>query len=55
MKKLIVLISGSGTNLEAISKACAKGRINGAIESVISNIQMLMVLKEQKKIIYRIK
>ena len=31
MKKLIVLISGSGTNLEAISKACSEGIINGVI------------------------
>ena len=55
MKKLIVLISGSGTNLEAISKACAKGRINGAIEGVISNNPNAYGLERAKKIIYRIK
>ena len=49
MKKLIVLISGSGTNLEAISKACAKGIINGAIESVISNNPNAYGLERAKK------
>lgn len=49
MKKLIVLISGSGTNLEAISKACAKGIINGVIESVISNNPNAYGLERAKK------
>ena len=49
MKKLIVLISGSGTNLEAISKACSKGKINGAIESVISNNPNAYGLERAKK------
>ena len=37
MKKIIVLISGSGSNLEAIAKACQNGSIAGSIELVISN------------------
>ena len=49
MKKLIVLISGSGTNLEAISNACSKGIINGAIESVISNNPNAYGLERAKK------
>ena len=36
MKKIIVLISGSGSNLEAIAKACQNGSIAGSIELVIS-------------------
>ncbi|KTW27108.1 phosphoribosylglycinamide formyltransferase [Pneumocystis carinii B80] len=35
--KLVVLISGSGTNLQAIIDACASKRINGYISRVISN------------------
>lgn len=37
MKKIVVLISGSGTNLQAIIDACQSGEINGKIVSVISN------------------
>ncbi|MDD7544538.1 phosphoribosylglycinamide formyltransferase [Actinobacillus porcinus] len=37
MKKIVVLISGSGTNLQAIMDACQSGEINGKIVSVISN------------------
>jgi len=31
MKKIAVLISGSGSNLEAIAEACRANRINGKI------------------------
>lgn len=34
---LVVLISGSGSNLQAIIDACASGQINAEIKSVISN------------------
>ncbi|ALP52504.1 phosphoribosylglycinamide formyltransferase [Candidatus Tenderia electrophaga] len=34
---LVVLISGSGSNLQAIIDACAAGRINAEIKAVISN------------------
>tara|TARA_B110000467_G_scaffold148422_1_gene154285 strand:- start:943 stop:1590 length:648 start_codon:yes stop_codon:yes gene_type:complete len=37
MKKIAVLISGSGTNLQAIIDRCRSGYINGKIVSVISN------------------
>lgn len=37
MKKIAVLISGSGSNLEAIADACSKNKINGEITCVISN------------------
>lgn len=37
MKKLVVLISGSGTNLQSILDACASGRIHGRVAAVFSN------------------
>jgi len=37
MKKLAVLISGNGSNLEAIMEACNKGNIHGEMICVISN------------------
>lgn len=37
MKKIVVLISGQGTNLQAIIEACAEQKIAGKIVSVISN------------------
>ena len=37
MKKIAVLISGSGSNLEAIVKSCNSNLINGEVVSVISN------------------
>ncbi|MDG6895422.1 phosphoribosylglycinamide formyltransferase [Volucribacter amazonae] len=37
MKKIVVLISGQGTNLQAIIDACAEQKIAGQIVSVISN------------------
>jgi phosphoribosylglycinamide formyltransferase-1 len=36
-KNIVVLISGSGSNLQAIIDACASGRIRGRITAVISN------------------
>jgi len=35
---ILVIISGSGTNLQAIIDACKKGEINGKITAVISNV-----------------
>ena len=32
MKKIVVLISGGGSNLEAIAKACQTGNIPASIE-----------------------
>ncbi len=37
MKKIAVLVSGRGTNLQAIIDGCKSGYINGNIEVVISN------------------
>ena len=37
MKSIVVLISGSGSNLQAIIDACAAGFIAGRIRAVISN------------------
>lgn len=34
---LVVLISGSGSNLQAIIDACAKGEVNAEVRAVISN------------------
>ena len=37
MKKIVVFISGSGSNLEAIIESCAAKKINGRVIQVISN------------------
>ena len=37
MKKLVVLISGNGSNFQSILDACASGRINGSVVAVFSN------------------
>ena len=37
MFKIAVLISGNGSNLEAIINACKKNLINGSVDIVISN------------------
>ncbi|MDR0806532.1 MAG: phosphoribosylglycinamide formyltransferase [Enterobacteriaceae bacterium] len=38
MKNIVVLISGSGSNLQAIIDACNSGQINGKISAVFSNV-----------------
>lgn len=35
--RLVVLISGSGSNLQAILDACADGRLNAVVAAVVSN------------------
>ena len=37
MKRIVILISGNGSNLEAVVNACDSGHINGEVVSVISN------------------
>lgn len=37
MKRIVVLISGNGSNLQAIMDACQQGRIHGSIAAVFSN------------------
>ena len=49
MKKIVILISGSGSNLEAIAKACQTGNISASIELVISNQANVKGLERAKK------
>ena len=49
MKKIVVLISGGGSNLEAIAKACQIGNIPASIELVISNQPDVKGLERAKK------
>ena len=49
MKKIVVIISGSGSNLEAIAKACQTGNIPATIELVISNQPNVKGLERAKK------
>lgn len=37
MKRIVVLVSGNGSNLQAILDACQQGRINGSVAAVFSN------------------
>lgn len=49
MLKLVVLVSGGGTNLQAIIDGIADGSIpNTEIKAVISNNKMPMPCKEQR-------
>ena len=50
MKKIIVLISGTGSNLEAIINACNENRINGQVIKVISNNPKAFGLERAKKL-----
>ena len=50
MKKIVVLISGGGSNLEAIANACQIGNIPASIELVISNQSNVKGLVRAKKI-----
>ena len=49
MKRIAVLISGSGSNLEAIINACNSNSINGKIVCVISNNPDAYGLKRSEK------
>ncbi len=37
MKRLVVLISGSGSNLQAILDACQNGKLSAVVSAVVSN------------------
>ena len=50
MKKIAVLISGSGSNLEAIANACNKKKIDGEISCVISNNPKAYGIERAKKL-----
>ena len=49
MKIIVVLISGGGSNLEAIAKACQIGNVPATIELVISNQPNVKGLDRAKK------
>lgn len=49
MKKLVVLVSGGGSNLQAILDKCASGFINGKVVAVISNRPAVMGLQRAIK------
>ena len=49
MKKIVVMISGGGSNLEAIAKACQTGSIPASIELVISNQPNVKGLERAQK------
>lgn len=48
-KKIAVLVSGSGTNLQAIIDACKENKINGKITLVISNKENAYGLERARK------
>lgn len=45
---IVVVISGSGTNLQALIDACARGDINASISAVISNVPGVYGLERAK-------
>lgn len=49
MQKIVVVISGSGSNLQAIIDACSSGQINAEISAVISNVPGVYGLERAKK------
>ena len=49
MFKIIVLISGNGSNLQSIIDACKSGIINGNVVGVISNKANAFGLERAKK------
>lgn len=48
--RLVVLISGSGSNLQAIIDACAAGKIRGEVVAVISNRPYAYGLERAKQV-----
>lgn len=49
MKSIVVLISGSGSNLQAILDACSAGFIDGKVTAVLSNKAKAFGLERAKK------
>jgi phosphoribosylglycinamide formyltransferase-1 len=47
--RIVVLVSGSGSNMQAIAESCAKKEIDGEIVAVISNRPEVMGLQRAKE------
>ncbi|GAB55072.1 phosphoribosylglycinamide formyltransferase 1 [Glaciecola punicea ACAM 611] len=47
-KRIVVLVSGSGSNLQAIINECSGGFINGKVVAVISNVHNVYALERAK-------
>ena len=48
--RIVVLVSGSGSNMQVIAEACAKNEIDGDITAVISNRPDVMGLQRAKEL-----
>ena len=48
--RIVVLVSGSGSNMQAIAESCAKKEIDGEIVAVISNRPEVMGLQKAKEL-----
>lgn len=49
INKLVVLISGNGSNLQAILDACASGELNAEVVAVVSNKENAFGLERARK------
>lgn len=49
VKRIVVLVSGSGSNLQAIIDECEAGHINGHVVGVISNVPNVYALERAKQ------
>lgn len=49
MKRLVVLISGNGSNLQSLLDACASGRVHGSVAAVFSNKASAFGLERAKE------
>ena len=48
--RIVVLVSGSGSNMQVIAEACAKNEIDGDVTAVISNRPDVMGLQRAKEL-----
>lgn len=48
-KRIVVLVSGSGSNLQVIIDKCEQGHINGEVVAVISNVENVFALERAAK------
>jgi len=49
LKRIVILVSGSGSNAQAIIDACAKESINGKVVKLISNVPTAFALERAAK------